>query len=71
MIEQFLNRVPELRLPKGFSALKTSPYFDGFAWQELYDRTMKCPYQPKTQVEELAKDARAVPLKDILSAELK
>lgn len=45
-----MNRVPELRLPKGFAALKASPYFDGFNWQDLYDHTMKSPYRPIKQV---------------------
>lgn len=46
LIEQFLNRIPELRLPKGFASLKASAYFEGFNWDELYNRKMKSPYIP-------------------------
>jgi hypothetical protein len=40
LIDQLLNKIPELRLPKGFAALKASPYFDDFSWDDLYDLTM-------------------------------
>lgn len=34
-------------MPKGFPALKAHSYFDGFQWEELYNKKMKAPYLPK------------------------
>ena len=32
IINQLLTKTPESRLPKGYAALKSQSYFDGFDW---------------------------------------
>lgn len=32
LIEQLLNKLPEMRMPKGFPSLKANEYFDGLNW---------------------------------------
>lgn len=41
-----MNKIPELRLAKGFASLKAMSFFDGFSWDDLYDKVMKSPYVP-------------------------
>jgi hypothetical protein len=47
LINQLLSKAPESRLPRGFAALKTIPYFEGFDWDSLYSKNMKPPYVSK------------------------
>lgn len=47
LIKQLLTKMPESRMPKGFTYLKSNPYFNGFNWDNLYTRKMKSPYIPK------------------------
>jgi hypothetical protein len=47
IIEQFLNRLPELRLPRGFASLKAHHYFDDLDWNALYNKKILSPYLPK------------------------
>lgn len=47
IIDQLLSKTPDSRIPKGFAALKAQGYFDGFDWEELYEKRIKPPYVPK------------------------
>nr|CAD79353.1 cGMP-dependent protein kinase [Paramecium tetraurelia] len=49
LMDQLMNRTPELRLGGSFEALKVHPWFDGFQWEELEAFQLKPPYYPKLQ----------------------
>ncbi|EAR84179.1 CGMP-dependent kinase 5-1 (macronuclear) [Tetrahymena thermophila SB210] len=46
LIEQLLQKVPELRLGGSYAALKTNPWFDNFEWDQLYNKQISPPYIP-------------------------
>lgn len=46
LIEQLLNKVPEVRLGGSYAALKAHPWFDTFDWDALYEKTLAPPFKP-------------------------
>ncbi|EGR32862.1 protein kinase domain protein [Ichthyophthirius multifiliis] len=46
LINQLLNKTPELRIGGSFAALKANPWFDTFDFDKLMDRQLKVPYVP-------------------------
>ncbi|CAD8178751.1 unnamed protein product [Paramecium octaurelia] len=49
LMDQLMNRTPELRLGGSYDALKVHPWFDGFQWEDLEASLIKPPYIPKLQ----------------------
>ncbi|CAD8086198.1 unnamed protein product [Paramecium primaurelia] len=49
LMDQLMNRTPELRLGGSYDALKVHPWFDGFQWEDLEAMQIKPPYIPKLQ----------------------
>jgi cGMP-dependent protein kinase len=47
LIEKLLQRNSHKREIEDFSVLKRDPYFEGFKWDELYNKTMRPPVAPK------------------------
>ncbi|KAL4498348.1 hypothetical protein ABPG72_013154 [Tetrahymena utriculariae] len=46
MMNQLLNKQPQLRLGGSFAALKANQWFTTFDWDKLIDRELKAPYIP-------------------------
>ncbi|CAD8202308.1 unnamed protein product [Paramecium pentaurelia] len=49
LMDQLMNRTPELRLGGSYDALKVHSWFDGFQWEELEMLEIKPPHIPKLQ----------------------
>ncbi|CAD8196555.1 unnamed protein product [Paramecium pentaurelia] len=49
LMDQLMNRTPELRLGGSFDALKVHSWFDGFQWEDLEMMEIKPPHIPKLQ----------------------
>ncbi|CAD8100794.1 unnamed protein product [Paramecium sonneborni] len=47
LMDQLMNRTPELRLGGSYDALKVHPWFDNFQWEELETMQIKPTYIPK------------------------
>lgn len=46
LMDQLINKTPEVRLGGSFAALKAHPWFDDFDWDKLLDKELKVPYTP-------------------------
>jgi len=46
LMNQLLNKVPEVRLGGSFAALKANTWFEKFDWDKLLDKELKPPYIP-------------------------
>ncbi|KRX06681.1 Protein kinase-like domain [Pseudocohnilembus persalinus] len=46
LMQQLLNKTPELRLGRSYAALKASQWFENFDWDRLMDRQLRPPYIP-------------------------
>ncbi|CAK66144.1 unnamed protein product (macronuclear) [Paramecium tetraurelia] len=49
LMEQLMNRQPEIRLGASYSALKAHPWFDDFDFDKLFSKELKPPYLPKAE----------------------
>ncbi|CAD8115157.1 unnamed protein product [Paramecium sonneborni] len=49
LMDQLMNKTPELRLGGSYDALKVHSWFDGFQWEELEMMEIKPPHIPKLQ----------------------
>lgn len=47
MIEQFLSKNPALRIGGGVENIKMHPWFNGFDWEAVWDRTAQVPVKPE------------------------
>ncbi|EAR85527.2 CGMP-dependent kinase 5-1 (macronuclear) [Tetrahymena thermophila SB210] len=46
LMNQLLNKTPELRLGGSYAALKANPWFDNFDFDKLMERQLRAPYVP-------------------------
>jgi len=50
LMDQLINKIPDLRLGGSYAALKAHPWFENFDWDDLLDRKLKAPYIPKKNI---------------------
>ncbi|KAM3131653.1 hypothetical protein pb186bvf_016184 [Paramecium bursaria] len=60
MMDQLLQKTPELRLGSSFAHLKTNQWFDQFDWDKLLEKELKAPY--------VAPANKLTPIKDLQKA---
>jgi len=46
LMDQLINKVPEVRLGGSYASLKAHQWFDNFDWDKLMERQFKAPYVP-------------------------
>jgi cGMP-dependent protein kinase len=46
LMDQLINKVPEVRLGGAYASLKAHPWFDNFDWDKLLDKQLPTPYLP-------------------------
>lgn len=46
LMDQLINKVPEVRLGGAYASLKAHPWFDNFDWDKLLDKQLPTPYVP-------------------------
>lgn len=46
LMQQLLNKTPELRIGRSYAALKANQWFDDFDWDRLMEKELKPPYIP-------------------------
>ena len=76
MIEQLLNKVPEVRLGGSYTALKNHPWFSGFDWDKLMAKKLNPTYIPSGSkfltTDQIARlDSHAKPFMQVVEEEVK
>lgn len=49
LIDQLLNKVPEMRLGESYGALKAHAWFENFDWDKLLEKELKAPFLPSQE----------------------
>eukprot|EP00828_Plagiopyla_frontata_P043709 TRINITY_DN6927_c0_g1_i1.p2 TRINITY_DN6927_c0_g1~~TRINITY_DN6927_c0_g1_i1.p2 ORF type:complete len:136 (+),score=23.62 TRINITY_DN6927_c0_g1_i1:699-1106(+) len=76
LMDQLINKVPEVRLSGSYAALKGNAWFDDIDWDKLADYQIKPPYVPPEKLVMSQEDAKkmidtAIPVTDKIVSDQK